>query len=217
MYLGHGTHVPVAGAAALGAEDLDVAHVRKPHEAGQCVDAYPLGWLLADPRLAHLLDLRLMRRCRAGDHLVAAEARLERRDPRLARNRHRAVAVQAGNLVLTGVNVVAKEDRLPGTGEFPRVANDGSRVGRRSLPVLRRGGAGNEESDCEAGRGPTTPLRHQSRSMANVSCVCGTACGRQNVAPPADRAQAPPPRAGGVAIWSRPELNFQPGHPPQSV
>src|SRR3989441_9905149 len=110
-----------------------------------------------------------MRRCRAGDHLVAAEARLERRDPRLARNRHRAVAVQAGNLVLTGVNVVAKEDRLPGTGEFPRVANDGSRVGRRSLPVLRRGGGRQEESDREGGPGPTTPPPPQSRSQGEVS------------------------------------------------
>src|SRR2546425_8837769 len=137
-----------------------------------------------------------------GNHLMAAKARLDRRDPRLARNSDRAVAVEAGDLVLAGVDVVTKEDRLPGTGEFPRVADDGGSEDRGTLSVLRRGGAGNEQSDCDAGRGPTTPLRHQSRSMANVSCVCGTACGRQNVAPPANGAQAPrlPARAWVIPV-----------------
>src|SRR5207244_8300131 len=87
-----------------------------------------------------------------------------------------AVAVEAGDLVLAGVDVVAKEERLTGTGEFPRVGDDASCGGRCRLSVLRRGWAGNGESDGDAGRGPTTPLPHQSRSMANVLFVGGTAC-----------------------------------------
>jgi hypothetical protein len=69
------------------------------------------------------------------------------------------------------MNVVAEEDRLTGTGELPRVGDDASGGGRYGWSTLRRGWAGNEESDSDAGRGPTTPLRHQSRSMANVLFV----------------------------------------------
>src|SRR2546426_9729189 len=39
----------------------------------------------------------------------------------------------------------------------------------------RGGGDGHGYRDTHSG--PTTPLRHQSRSMANVSCVYGTARG----------------------------------------
>src|SRR2546430_3296475 len=99
------------------------------------------------------------------------------------------------DLTVTGVQTcalpifMAKEDRLTGTGEFPRVGDDASCGGRCRLSVLRRGWAGYEESDSDAGRGPTTPLRHPSRSMANVWFVGGTACGRPDVTPAAHRAQ----------------------------
>src|SRR5207237_9975065 len=131
------------------------------------------------PRLAHLLDLRLVGRVGVGaaDDLVAAEAGLDRWDSGLTRDGDGAVTVEAGDLVLAGVDVMAKEDRLTGTGEFPRVGDDASWGGRCRLSVLRRGWAGYEESDSDAGRGPTTPLRHQSRSMANVLFVRGSACG----------------------------------------
>src|SRR6266571_3694435 len=175
VYLRHGTHVAVAVDAALGAQDLDVTLVREAHEARERVHTSPLGRPFVGPRLAHLLDFRLMGRRGAADHLMTAEAGLHRGDPRLARDGHRAVTVQAGDLVLTGVDVVTEEDGLAGTGEFPRVGDDASCGGRCRLSVLRRGWAGNEESDSDAGRGPTTPLRHQSRSMANVLFVGGTA------------------------------------------
>src|SRR2546426_12528912 len=87
-------------------------------------------------RLADLLDLRLMRRRRPADHLVASEARLERRNPGLARDGHCAVTVQAGDPVLTGVDVVTKEDWLTGTRQPPRVADDGSFVWWRRLAAL---------------------------------------------------------------------------------
>src|SRR5439155_11306831 len=73
--------------------------------------------LLGEKRLAHLLDLRLVRRRRPADQLVTTETCLEGRDARLARDRHRVVAVQAGDLVLAGVDVVTEEDRLAGTLE----------------------------------------------------------------------------------------------------
>src|SRR5213076_981061 len=47
-------HVAVAGGAALGAQDLDMALVREPHEARQRVHARPHGRLLVDPRLSDL-------------------------------------------------------------------------------------------------------------------------------------------------------------------
>src|SRR6266705_999538 len=196
--LRHAAHVPVAVHAALGAQDLDVSLVRKAHEARERVHPDPLGRPLGRPRLADLLDLRLMRRCRAADHLVTAEARLERRNPRLARDRHGAVTIEAGNLVLTGVDVVAEEDGLPGAFEPPRVADDGSFVGWSWLTGLCRGRDGDRQCDRDAppDPDPTTPLRHQSRSMANVSFVCGTARGRRNVAPATNDAQA---RSRGTA------------------
>src|SRR5207247_5467355 len=184
MHLRHRAHVPVARGAALGAENVDVAHMGEPHEAGERVDADPLRRFLVDPGRLHLLDLRdfgatsrrILRGCHGpaerpfapADDLVAAEARLDRGDPGLTRDGDGAVTVEAGDLVLAGVDVVAKEDRLTGTGEFPRVGDDASCGGRCRVWALRRGWAGNEESDSDAGRGPTTPLLHQSRTMANV-------------------------------------------------
>src|SRR2546425_9305804 len=77
--------------------------VREAHEARERVPADPVGRLSVRKRLADLLDLRLMRRRRPADHLVASEARLERRNPGFARDGHCAVTVQAGDPVLTGV------------------------------------------------------------------------------------------------------------------
>src|SRR5207237_9854940 len=88
----------------------------------------PHGRLLVGPRVAHLLDLRRVRLGGSADHLMTAEAGLHRRDPRLARDGHRIVTVQAGDLILAGVDVVTEEDRLAGTLEPPRVADDGSLV-----------------------------------------------------------------------------------------
>ena len=44
------------------------------------------------------------------------------------------MAIQAGNLVLAGADVVAEENRLPGTGEFPRIADDGGVEALLTLP-----------------------------------------------------------------------------------
>src|SRR2546427_8129855 len=110
VHLRHGAHVAVAGAAALGAQNLDVPLVREAYEARKRVHARPHRRLLGGPRLAHLRDFRLVRLGRAADHLMTAEAGLYRWDPGLARDGHRAVAVQAGDLILAGVNVVTKEE-----------------------------------------------------------------------------------------------------------
>src|SRR5207302_586335 len=166
MHLGHRAHVPVARGAALSAENFDMAHMGEPHEAGERMDPDPLRRLLARPRLTHLLDLRLMRGRRTGDHLVTAETRLDRWDPGLTRDGDGAVTIEAGDLVLAGVDVVAKEDWLTGTGEVPRVGDDASGGGRCRLSVLRRGWAGNEESDSDAGRGELALLELRQHERA---------------------------------------------------
>src|SRR5882762_1728636 len=122
--LWHRLHIAMARAARLRAEGLDVALVRETHEARQRVNARPLRGFSLTPRVAHLLDLGLMRRRRAGDQLVAAEAGLQRGDPGFARHCHRRVAVHARDLVLPRVNVVSEENRLAGTLEVPRIADD---------------------------------------------------------------------------------------------
>src|SRR3989441_5647180 len=181
VHLRHATHVTVAGAAALGAQDLDVPLVREAHEARQRVHARPYGRLLIDPRLAHLFDLRLIGRPGVGaaDHLMTAEAGLHRWDPRLARDGHRVVTIQAGDLILTGVDVVTEKDGLAGTLETPRVADDGSFIRGRGLTGLCRGRESDQQCDRDAppGPDPTTPLRHPARSMANgIGLCCETAC-----------------------------------------
>src|SRR5437870_945109 len=171
--LRHAAHVAVAGDTALGTQDLDVPLVREAHEVRERVHARPLGWPLVGPRLAHLFDLCLMGRRRAADHLMTAEAGLHRRDPRLARDGHGAVTIQAGDLILTGVDVVTEEDGLARTLEPLRVAEDGSFVPGCRLTGLCRGREGDQERDRDAppGPDPTTPPRHPERSTANVS-VC---------------------------------------------
>src|SRR5437879_2718636 len=192
VHLRHGAHVAVAGGAALGAQDLDMALVREAHEARECVHARPHGWPLVDPRLSDLFDLRLVGLRGTADYLMTAEAGLHRGDPRFARDGHRAVAVQTGDLILTGVNVVTKEDGLAGTLQPPRVADDGSLVARRRLTSLCRGRKGDRQCDRDPGPDPPTPLRHPERSMANgIGLCCETVCGRRNVAPARKRTQGP--------------------------
>src|SRR4030088_548774 len=65
VHLRHALHVPVARAARLGAERLDVALVREAHESGKGVDAGPLRRLSLAPCVPDFLDLGLMRRRRA--------------------------------------------------------------------------------------------------------------------------------------------------------
>src|SRR4029077_3458646 len=192
VHLRHGAHVAMAGAAAFGAQYLDVPLVRETNEARECVHACPDRRLLGGPRLAHLRDFRLMSLGRAADDLMTAEAGLHRRDPGLARDGHRTVAVQAGDLILTGVDVVTKEYGLAGTLQPPRVADDGSLVARRRLTGLCRDRKGDRQCDRDPGPDPPTPLRHPERSMANgIGLCCETACGRRNVAPARKRTQGP--------------------------
>src|SRR2546422_9510889 len=70
VHLRHGAHVAVAVDAALSAQGLDVALVWETHEARERVHAGPHGRLPVGPRLAHLLDFRLMGRRGAADHLM---------------------------------------------------------------------------------------------------------------------------------------------------
>src|SRR2546425_6121340 len=168
--LGHALDLAVTGDARLRTHHLDVPHVGEAHEPRERVDPDPLGRLLPDPGLLDLLDLGLVGRCRSRDELVTAEAGLHRGDTRLARDRHRGVAVHAGDAILTRVNVVAKKDRLAGTLEPARVADDARRAGFLRLAILR----GQPRSVAAPGRParqghnprhpgpqPATPLRHQ--------------------------------------------------------
>src|SRR2546429_2975033 len=184
----------MARAAALRPQNLDVTLVREAHEARESMHARPHGRLLVGPRLAHLLDLRLMGRRGAADHLMTPEAGLYCGNPRLARDGHRAVTVQAGDLILTGVDVVTEKNGLAGTPEAPRVADDGSFIRGRGLTGLCRGRESDQQCDRDAppGPDPTTPLRHPARSMANgINLCCEIDCGRRNVASVINGAQAP--------------------------
>src|SRR5437773_900546 len=129
VHLRHLAHVAVTGDAAVRAQDFDMPLMREPDEPGKRMHADPLGRAPVRPGVAHLLDLCLVGRRRPADHLMASEAGLHRRDSRLARDRHRAVTVEAGDLILPGMDVVTKKNWLAGTLELPRVADDGRLVG----------------------------------------------------------------------------------------
>src|SRR2546426_7061207 len=116
--------------ARLRAERLDVSHMREADEPRQRMDPHPLGRLPLPPRVPNLLDLGLMRRGRSADQLMAPHARLQRRNPGLARDRGGIVAVHAGDLVLPGMNVVAEEDRRARPLEIAGAAGDGGLVTR---------------------------------------------------------------------------------------
>src|SRR5436309_8635913 len=203
VHLRHAAHVAVAGDAALGAQDLDVPLVREAHETRQRVHARPHGRPLVDPRLAHLFDLRLIGRLGVGaaDYLVTAEAGLHRGDPRLARDGHRAVTIEAGDLILTGVDVVTEEDGLAGTLQPPRVADDGSLVAGRRLTSLCRGRESDQQCDRDAppGPDPTTPLRHPEHSMANGIGLCCENGLRAPECSASDKRRTRPARAAGAA------------------
>ena len=92
---------------------------------------------------------------------MAPEAGLHRGNAGLTRDRDRRMTVEARNPVLPGVDVVPEEDRLAGTIQVSRVADDGSVLGGRGLTGLRRSGKSDCQSDADPGRDPTTPLRHQ--------------------------------------------------------
>src|SRR6266487_4038630 len=76
IHLRHFLHITVTLGARLRAEGLDVTLVRETHETRERVHARPLGRLPFAPRVTHLLDLGLMRRGRAVDQLVTADAGL---------------------------------------------------------------------------------------------------------------------------------------------
>src|SRR5438874_2128028 len=65
----------------------------------------------------------------APDELMAPEAGLHRGNAGLTRDRDRRMTVEARNPVLPGVDVVPEEDRLAGTIQVSRVADDGSVLG----------------------------------------------------------------------------------------
>src|SRR2546430_9151009 len=123
------------------AERLDVTHMREVYEVGDCVDADPLGRRLVAPRVADLGDLGAVSVGGAADHLMAADARLHGRNPRLAGDGGRVVAVHAGDTVLSGVDVVAEENRLARSPEISGVADDGGFEWRRRGAALRHNGA----------------------------------------------------------------------------
>src|SRR5215204_1323148 len=125
--LWHPLHLAMAGAAGVGPERFDVPLVRKMSVAGQVMDSNPLDRLLLGPGLAHLLDLRLVRAVTASDYQMAAHAGLDRGYPRFGRHRDGVVAVLALDLVLSGMNVVTKEDRLAGAWQTSRIGGGESR------------------------------------------------------------------------------------------
>src|ERR1043166_3157992 len=126
--LRHFLDVAVARDAGLGTEPLDVSHVREVDEAGHRMNPEPLGRLSLAPRVADFLDLRLVRRRGSTHELVASHAGLQRGHPRLTRDGRREMAIHAGDLVLTRMNVVAKEDRLARPLQPRGVGDDGGTV-----------------------------------------------------------------------------------------
>src|SRR5690348_18017120 len=56
VHLRHTGHVAVTGRAAVGAENLDVPHMREMHEAGQRMDPRPLRRLFAAGGFPQLAD-----------------------------------------------------------------------------------------------------------------------------------------------------------------
>src|SRR5437899_12625240 len=105
-HLSHLLDVAVTSRACLRAERLDMPHVREAHEARQGVDPNPFRRFSPAPSIPPLLALRLMRRRAPADQLMATDARLQRRDPRLARDGRRIMKVHAVDLVMACMNVV---------------------------------------------------------------------------------------------------------------
>src|SRR6266536_3555343 len=101
-------HVAVAGDTRVGAEGLDVPHVREAHKPGQRMHANPFRRFPLPPCVAHLLDLGLMRRRGSADQLMAADTGLQRRDAGLTRDRLRVMTAHARDLYPVSMHVVAQ-------------------------------------------------------------------------------------------------------------
>src|SRR6476646_8470067 len=110
--LGHALDLSMTGAAGIGSQRLDMSLMREVGVAGQVGNPEPLDRFLVGPCLTDLLDLGLMGAVAAPDHQVTSHAGLHRGNPGLGRHGHRVVAVLTLDLVLAGVDVVPKEDRL---------------------------------------------------------------------------------------------------------
>src|SRR3954468_20960435 len=81
VHLEHPRHpldVPVASAARVGAECLDVPLMREVGVTREIVNPNPFDWLLLTPGLAQLLDLGLVGAVPPADHQVTAHAGLHR-------------------------------------------------------------------------------------------------------------------------------------------
>src|SRR5437660_6864732 len=154
IHLRHALHVAMARGARLRAERFDVTHVRETREPRQRMNAHPLRRLLVTPRIADLLDLGLMRRRGAADDLMTPEARLQRWQTRLTGDGRRGMAVHAWDLILAGVDVVAKKDRLPRTLERSGVADN-----RCAISLGRRLGL-LAEQDRRRQEGGENPQHH---------------------------------------------------------
>src|SRR5262245_40016773 len=155
--LRHSPHVAVTVQTRLGAERFDVPHVRKTNESREGVNARPLrrfALARAGAQLLYLLAFGARRRrvCfHAGprasrDVQVAPHAGLQRRYAGLTRDSDRVVAIHAGDLVVPGMHVVSKEDRLAGTLQAAAISDDrclgtlGSSWGLQAVHDRRREG-----------------------------------------------------------------------------
>src|SRR5690349_6204069 len=154
--LRHPLHFAVTSAAGVRSQGFDVPLVGKVGVSGQVVNADPFDRLLLGPGLADLLDLRLMRAVPTTDHQMAPHAGLDRGDPRLGGDCHRVMAVLALDLVLPGMDVVTKEDRLARASKASRIGGRESRCKGRvgfgwGLLGMGTGTAEREESSQASG------------------------------------------------------------------
>jgi hypothetical protein len=157
--LGHALDVAMAGHAGVRTERFDVSLMGKVGVAREIMNPNPFYRLLFIPRLAKFPDLGLASAVAASDDQMASHAGLHRGDTRLRRDGDRVVAVLALDLVLTGVDVVAEENRLARSFEAATIGGGehGSQdriCDRASLLGLRRDSSerekGNNASGCHA-------------------------------------------------------------------
>jgi hypothetical protein len=127
-YLRHPLHVTMAGGARVRAERLYVTLMRKVSVAWEVVHPHPFDRFLLGPGLTQLLDFRLVGAIPPSDDEMATHAGLNGRDARLGRDLNRVMAVLALHLVLPGVDVMTKEDRLAGSAQATTIGSgeDGS-------------------------------------------------------------------------------------------
>jgi len=171
-HLGHALHISMARSTCIGPHRLDVALVREVSMPGQIVDPHPLHRLLLRPRLAQLPDFGLVRAVAAGDDEVTPHAGLHRRYTRLGRDVNRIVTVLTLHLVLAGMDVVAKENRLARTLEVAAIggremwSSDG--IGDcAGLLRVRRNSAEGEEGGNASGRNATDDVCQLTHSSSH--------------------------------------------------